>query len=144
MSKFKAGDKVVSKKNITDILVKGKEYTVYKIGLAYGSVYLEEHRNLPCGPAFSTLSFYTLAESQQQQRNALEAAIELCQSYRIGFTSGGPQGFSSVLFLKGERHATQKEALDELFPTETPQQKEIARIEAEMRKLSNDLAKLKN
>ena len=139
MSKFKAGDKVVSKVNITNKLVKGAEYTVYKIGPAYGSIYLEAH-----WPAFSPLSFYTLAEAQQVKRNVLEAAIKLCQSYKIGFSSGGPQGLPSVLFLKGERCATQKEALDELFPAETPQQKEIARIEAEMRKLSNDLAALKN
>ena len=59
MSKFKAGDKVVSKVNITNKLVKGAEYTVYKIGPAYGSIYLEAH-----WPAFSPLSFYTLAEAQ--------------------------------------------------------------------------------
>jgi hypothetical protein len=139
MSKFKAGDKVVSKVNVSDKLVRGEEYTVCSTVGSYGSVRLEEHQELGQYHTFSPLSFYTLAESQQATRNALEAAIKLCHSYDLGMSNI----LEDSVFCNN-RWRTNEQALDELFPPETPQQKEIARIEAEMHKLSNDLAKLKN
>ena len=132
MNKFKAGDKVSRVEGDVFRRTGKKIHTVHYV--AGDRVYTLESVDwiYACN--------LELDDVNKKKRKALEAAIKLCQSYKIGFSSDGPQRW----FLRGKWCASQKEALDELFPTETPQQKEIERIENEMRKLSNDLAALKN
>jgi len=134
MSKFKAGDKVVKK--FPNGQVGGWEDHKY-VTVDYVDddwVYAKEtggwvHED--------RVKFYEL--STRAEREELEAAIKLCQSYNVQLWYGhsmSVDGMADFLTMNG--------ILDKVLPLESPAQKKLKELEDQQRELANQMEKLRS
>lgn len=136
---FKKGDRVRKKNGDAWKGKGGKPYNIVTVDyLVRDCVYAVE-----TGTWIYT-DYLELACDVHIKREELTAAIKLIESYELGATTHSISGTCNHLWHKfGRGHSTVEQLLDLLLPLETEKDLEIERIEGEMRKLADDLAKVK-
>lgn len=131
MSRFKVGDKVVAvivEAPFEWELTCGKTYTVSSFDGE--SVYLEED---------SRGGFYCYRF--MLERDFLEMCLKKVVEKDIGVLVGGK---ARPVYLPSEFSTTIPELLDELYSTETPQQKKLKELEEQQRKIAAEMEQLRS
>ena len=147
MNKFKAGDRVRKKNGdawgLGSATWGTAAYDVVTVDYLSGSqVFAKETGTYMLSAALE------LVDNTQRKRDELEAAMKLIESYGIGCGTSKMRSYEALSYSwytsgKGT-HDTIKKTIDFHLPIKTAQQAEIERIETEMRKLADDLAKAKS
>jgi len=134
MSKFKVGDKVVCVDSSGDLassnLLFGEEYTIREVESGPDYTYpLFKLVGVPGG--YYSYTRFKSADTTQQKRTELKAALELVQSYGGGISYPGAYGCGTYF-------------TDKVLPLESPQQKKLKELEKQQLEIVAKMEQLRS